>query len=257
MLAGIRRSISGASAKSCRTVISGVMSTAVRQGAVSVNPVREVQNIESRPANQPRALTATERIALVEKLRSDEAARRRDLPDLVFLMLATGARIGEALALVWSDVDLENGTVSITSTLIRVKGEGLLRKSTKTRTGERVLGLPLSAVAVLRRRFLTGARLDQPVFPDLRGGFRDPSNVSREIREARGDGELAWVTSHTFRKTAATILDQASLSARLIADQLGHARPSMTQDVYLGRHAVDDQAARALDHALRDTTPER
>jgi len=81
--------------------------------------------------------------------------------------------------------------------------------------------------------------------------------VSREFREARGEGELAWVTSHTFRKTAATILDQAALSARLIADQLGHARPSMTQDVYLTRHAVDDQAARALDRALRDTTSER
>jgi integrase len=46
-------------------------------------------------------------------------------------------------------------------------------------------------------------------------------------------------------------LDEAALSARLIADQLGHARPSMTQDVYLTRRAVDDQAARALDAVLR------
>ena len=36
-------------------------------------------------------------------------------------------------------------------------------------------------------------------------------------------GDLSWVTSHTFRKTAATILEEAALSARLIADQLGHA----------------------------------
>lgn len=40
---------------------------------------------------------------------------------------------------------------------------------------------------------------------------------------------LQSVTSHTFRKTTATILDAAGLSARQIADQLGHARPSMTQ----------------------------
>ena len=44
---------------------------------------------------------------------------------------------------------------------------------------------------------------------------------------------------HNFRKTTATHLDQAGLSARVIADQLGHARPSMTQDVYMGRKAVD------------------
>ena len=151
------------------------MGLAVRRGAVAVNPVREVENIGSQSVRAPRALTTSERIALVEQLRADEAARRRDLPDLVFFLLATGARIGEALAVVWSDVDLEGGTVSITSTLIRVKGEGLLRKPTKTRTGERVLGLPLSAVAVLRRRFMTGARLDQPVFPDYEEGSVIPA----------------------------------------------------------------------------------
>jgi integrase len=142
--------------------------------------------------------------------------------------------------------------VQITSTLVRVKGEGLLRKSTKSRAGERTLPLPVSAVAMLRQRFMAGARLDQPLFPDVLGGFRDPANVRRELREARGKETLAWITSHTFRKTAATILDEAALSARLVADQLGHSRPSMTQDVYLARRAVDSQAAVALEIALRD-----
>ena len=97
--------------------------------------------------------------------------------------------------------------------------------------------------------------LDQPLFPDAIGGFRDPANVRRELREARGEDTLAWITSHSFRKTTATILDEAALSARLVADQLGHSRPSMTQDVYLGRRAVDSQAAVALEAALRDALP--
>jgi integrase len=167
----------------------------------------------------------------------------------VFFMLATGVRIGEALAVVWSEVDFDTETVRITSTLVRVKGEGMLRKGTRSRAGERTLPLPLSAVAMLRRRFMTGARLDQPLFPSVRGGFRDPANVRRELREARGTETLAWITSHAFRKTAATILDGAALSARLVADQLGHSRPSMTQDVYLGRRAIDSQAALALEAA--------
>ena len=196
-----------------------------------------------------------ERVELIEQLQGDEKARRRDLPDLVFFMLSTGVRIGEALAALWSEVDLEVGTVRITSTLIRVRGEGLLRKRAKSRAGERTLPLPASAVAMLRRRFMTGARLDQPLFPDVFGGFRDPANVRRELREARGQEALAWITSHTFRKTAATILDEAALSARLVADQLGHSRPSMTQDVYLARRAVDSQAALALEIALRDIGP--
>lgn len=64
------------------------------------------------------------------------------------------------------------------------------------------------------------------------------------------------ITSHSFRKTAAAILDEAALSARLVADQLGHARPSMTQDVYMGRRTVDSQAALALEAALRDASRE-
>lgn len=210
----IRKQVSASTAKSCRSVISGVMGLGVRYGAIMANPVREVERIESRPKRQPRALTPAERLELLMQLQNDEKARRRDLPDLVFFMVATGVRIGEALAVLWSEVDFETGAVEITSTLIRVKGEGLLRKGTKSRAGERTLPLPPSALAVLRRRFMTGARLDQPLFPDVLGGFRDPANVRRELREARGNDALAWITSHTFRKTAATILTR--LRCRLV-----------------------------------------
>lgn len=52
-----------------------------------------------------------------------------------------------------------------------------------------------------------------PLFPDALGGWRDPSNLSRELRQARGGGEFAWVTNHVFRKTCATLLDERDLSA--------------------------------------------
>jgi len=54
-----------------------------------------------------------------------------------------------------------------------------------------------------------------------------------------------------FRKTAATEMDRAGLSARQIADQLGHSKVSMTQDHYLGRGAIGNDAANALDRAHR------
>ena len=57
-------------------------------------------------------------------------------------MIGTGVRIGEALAVDWSEVDLSAGTVDVSHTLIRVTGVGLVRKATKTETGERLLVLP-------------------------------------------------------------------------------------------------------------------
>jgi integrase len=63
---------------------------------------------------------------------------------------------------------------------------------------------------------------------------------------------MAWITSHAFRKTTATILDDAGQTARQIADQLGHARPSLTQDVYMGRKAKNPAAADALEMIADD-----
>ena len=57
------------------------------------------------------------------------------------------------------------------------------------------------------------------------------------------------MTSHVLRKTAATEMDQAGLTARQIADQLSHSKVSMTQDHYLGRRAVGKEAATALGRA--------
>jgi hypothetical protein len=75
-------------------------------------------------------------------------------------------------------------------------------------------------------------------------------NTRRDLRAALDRAGYDWATSHNFRKTTATLLDEAGLSARVIADQLGHARPSLTQDVYMGRKAVDVRAAEALEMAL-------
>jgi len=239
-----------ATAKIARTVISGVLGLAVRHGAIPSNPVRDIGRIASSPRRPPRALTTAERIEWISRLRADEDAVRKDLPDLCEWMLGTGVRIGEALAVSWDEVDLTAGRVEIEHTIIRITGVGLIRKGTKSTAGERTLPLPGFALAMLRRRKLaSGGR--GPVFPDSGGGWRDPSNTSRDLRNARGSGDFAWVTSHVFRKTTATELDRAGLSARQIADQLGHSKVSMTQDRYLGRRAVGKEAAEALDRAHR------
>ena len=253
-LAKTKKLVGVSTARTCRSIISGVMGLAVRAGAIRINPVREVSRIEGGPVKQPRALTSDEQAALRAHLFTAEKAIQWDLPDLVVFMLATGVRIGEALATIWGEFDPDAGTIRITSTLVRIKGEGLARKPTKSRAGKRTLLLPPSCVAVLQRRSVN-ARFDRPIFPDSVGGFRDPSNTSRCLREVlNGSSALAWITSHVFRKTTATTLDVAGMSARAVADQLGHSRPSMTQDVYLGRDMTNPLAARALETTLAPWT---
>jgi integrase len=63
---------------------------------------------------------------------------------------------------------------------------------------------------------------------------------------------LAWIRSHTFRKTTATALDRRGQTARQIADHLGQAQVSITQDVYMGRRIHNPSAADALDDEFAD-----
>ncbi|HSX67980.1 phage integrase central domain-containing protein [Nocardioides sp.] len=72
-----KREISPASARSCRSVISGVLGLAVRHGAIPANPAREIERIESRPRKEPRALTPAERVELLRRLRADEKGASR------------------------------------------------------------------------------------------------------------------------------------------------------------------------------------
>ncbi len=243
-LAAVRASHGPALAKMTKSVISGMCSLACRHDAMKSNPCRDVARIPSRPRRAPRSLTVDEVKAVRAWLSDDAKARERDLPELVAFMVATGLRIGEACAVSWPDVDLDAGTVTVRGTVLRVRGQGLVVSRPKSAAGERELELPSWCVALLRQRGPSSG----PVFAAPRSRtLRDPNNTRRDLREAFVAMGMSGVTSHAFRKTVATLMDEAGLSARSAADQLGHAKPSVTQDVYYGRKRRATGAAQVLE----------
>jgi len=237
-------------AKMTRSVLSGMCGLAARHDAIDRNPVRDAQVINHPRKATPKSLTVNEVRQLRALMTYDDKAVERDLPEFVSFMLATGLRIGEASAVTWAAVDLDADRVEVRGTVVRLKGQGLvLMPTTKTSAGMRMLALPSWCVQMLRARAARrGAdNIEDPVFPALKGGLRDPSNTQADLRDGLAWCGLPWVTSHVFRKTTATLLDNAGLSARAIADQLGHAQPSLTQNVYMGRKIASPEAARALE----------
>jgi integrase len=78
-------------------------------------------------------------------------------------------------------------------------------------------------------------------------GVRDPVNVENIWRQNRGRLGFEDVTTHALWKTAATGLDVAGMSARGIDEYLGHAKPSLTQDVYMSRNVGSAAAAEHLE----------
>lgn len=241
-------------AKTSRTVLSGVCGMAVRHGVLSSNPIRDVAPLERGWSERRRSLTVDEIKEWLTLLDNSSKAIRWDLPLLARLCLGTGLRIGEVLAIQWQDVDLGSGTLTVEHTIVRVTGEGLIRKRTKTSSSERDLVLPTWCLVLLKRRrkSLGDVAPETPLFPSRRGTWRDPSNTARALREVREGTDFSWVINHTHRRTLATVLDDQGVSARTIADQLGHSRPSMTQDVYMGRSKQSDVAATVLNDVLNE-----
>jgi len=199
-------------------VLSGMAGLAIRHDALEHNPLRDAGRLSpGKPKRVPRALSVAEIRELRAWLNDDEKARGRDLPDLVDMLLATGLRVGEALAVTWDAVNLPSGTVEVRGTVIRVKGQGLMIKSApKTRAGFRTLVLPSWAMEMLKLR--PYGRPDQTVFCSGPGGLRDRDNVISYLRAALNAAGFEWATSHTFRRTVATLMDQSGLSARAAAD---------------------------------------
>lgn len=236
-----------ATAKLCRQALSGICGWLVRRERLASNPVRDLTPLEQRRDKVARAMTPRDVQQWLAIVDGSEFARRWDLPELTRFMLVTGVRPGEALGVRWEDVDLEHATVSIEWTVIRLRGRGLVASRLKTTSSARVLVLPgWCRRMLIARRLRPGASVG-PVFPDKLGGFRDRNNVGAAYRKVKEGTRFEWVTPHAYRKTVATLVDSQGASARLIADQLGHSRVSMTQDVYMGRRAVQRDNADVLD----------
>ena len=251
-LDGVRLDKGAGTAKAARAVLSGMMGLAARSNAIQVNPVREVDRI-TKKATGARPIPLDELAPILEAVRGDEKLLQLDMVDLIEFVAGTGTRISEAVAVAWDDVNLAAGTVTIRANVVRATGRGVIRQDhSKTDAGTRTITLPGALVGILGdRRVRSGPNPHGLVFPTVLGNIRDPRNTARDWADARKRLSIDDYTFHSFRKTVATALDQAGLSARDIAEYLGHADPSLTMGVYMSKMVGGSRASSALDGVLR------
>jgi integrase len=233
-----------ATAKKAKSVLHGVIGYAVDNGVLSSDATRQVRTVTSTAAkskvrDHTRAMTRSERDHVIDAtllaarepgLNPRTRRKRRTTADFIAFLAGTGARIDEARRVRWRDVNLERGRVYL--------------RGTKSETSDRWLNLPDWLVEQLAARAADcGAEGYVFAAPAQRDPERvwDQSNSAGAVRAALDACGLTWAVPHTFRRTVATLLDQANLPIARIADQLGHADVSMTARVYLGRDLKGDK----------------
>ncbi|MBB2943212.1 integrase [Actinoplanes lutulentus] len=251
-------------AKGAKVALSQMFALAVRHGAIPTNPVRDTGRLR-KPRREVTALETkqleTVRTAIrtwQEPVPGKPGPRHTgDLADIIDLMLATGARIGEILAVRWSDLDLSKSrpVLTISGTLVYVKGRGVFRQGwTKSEAGYRTIVLPGFAVGMLLARKLTAAENEHDaVFASRNGTWLQPNNVRRQWRQARADTDLTWVTPHTFRKTVATLIDEEA-NTKSAAAQLGHGSEEVTATYYIAKPAIAPDNSEILERLGADRT---
>ena len=231
----IAESSGPSAAKLRRTLLMHMWELAIRHGAADSNAPKAARP----PAPLKSAVTApgSERINEIRELLAEYDARpttSSSLADYADLLIATGARTSELLALRWGDVDFDAATVTIAATLTRdsVSGKVIRQEHTKTDAGMRLLHLPAFAVGVLLERRTHS--VNDIVFTGETNEQLTTENLLRSWRTALKDSPCAGVTPRAFRKAVATALDRA-IGAEAAGQQLGHVDSSVTKAHYIER----------------------
>ena len=230
-----------------RTVLMQSCALGVRWGLLDYNPVRETKK-PPRSTSDKRTLTLDDIRVLMqrtidwqnEREGKGGAPRGQDTSTIVSLLLATGERTGEVLAIRWEDVAYLDdrsrpAEVTISGT---VNKNGRRKALPKTASGFRVVKLPEWAREELLSQRERGLPFDL-VFPTRNGTPRRPRNVNRSWQAIRGD-DYEWVVPRTFRKTTGTAVERVH-GADAAAKQLGHSSPDVTRKHYINRaHEAGD-----------------
>ena len=211
--------------------VKALLATAHEEGVIRGNPAAGL-----RLVSQPSQAEAEDK---VKALSEDELRRLlEEIPPnrrLFFEFLAhTGLRIGEALALRWSDVDFNRRLVSVERRFYRGTSA-----PPKSKYGRRKVRLSQGMARDLEERWLFIDDVEALVFPSDAGTVINSSNLMQRVLKPAGRrAGVPWVGFHTFRHTCATMLFRSGANAVAVQKQMGHHSPAFTLATYV--HFLDD-----------------
>jgi len=252
-----QNALSYSTVKKVYVALNACCKHALVDGTVLKNPCTGViLPSQGERTKQITAFSAEEILLLQNELmRKDEHGNDAYYYAPVFLlMLHTGMRMGETLALTWDDVDFTNHTVSVTKNSIMVKNrdqsgqssggyEAAIQNSTKTASGNRVIPLNRKAeeaLAELRKR-----KTSQYVVENSRGNTVLPSNLERSFHAVLQNCGLGKHGVHVLRHTFASMLFGKGVDGKVISQLLGHASVKITYDIYV--HIMPKEIAHVTD----------
>jgi integrase len=245
-----------ASGKTARMIanISRVVKYGVSVGICEINPfdsITKPKNLLKNINNTKIKYYSKEQLSIFLGKLNDERKKKsksfgmnryyRNCQYYLFWLLAyTGVRIGEAYSLLWSDVDLEKETISVTKTTTLKKDGSLIIGPPKTNSSNRTIPIDKKTLSLikewhsLQREFFLANGLAQQkrIFPKFDGGIQANSVAYIASKKIAEKCNLPSIGCHGFRHTHATLLFEAGVNPKTVQARLGHSDISMTLGFY-------------------------
>ena len=247
-------SVSATTARKLYVICSSVFSFAVKQGYIKDNPCKNVILPKQEKTDKRKSLTEEE---IPEFLKLFEGYSV--LNTAVKVLLCTGMRSGELLALRWSDIDFNNSTISINGTLSDVGGKHFIT-APKTATSKRIIGMNDSVKGLLLEHREHQRELENicknghfdMVFTSETGNYKDRSNLNTSFKRRLKGTEFEFMTLHKLRHSTATFLLNTGVDLKIVSEHLGHSDVSVTAMIYTDvLESTKRKTAQILDFVMK------
>ena len=228
-----------------------ILQYGVTMQAIQHNPARDViiPRKQQNKEHKVKFFSNQELKQFLEYLDNLDLSSYENLFDYVLYktLLASGCRIGEALALEWSDIDLKKGIISISKTLNRYQETN----TPKSKAGLREIDIDKATVSLLKQykkrqqvQSWQLGRSERIVFTPFTTKYAYACLLRKRLQGHFKSAGVPDISFHGFRHTHATIMLYAGIEAKDLQYRLGHSNISMTLNTYV--HATKEGAKKAV-----------
>ena len=174
-----------------------------------------------------------------------DAAEQRGALPMFYLELVTGLRKGEITALLWSDLDTLNKTISVSKQYVKKPNGELTLSRPKTETSVRKISIPQDAIDLLIAEH--SKHPENPyMFPSpATGEMYYPDSVVNLHKKILNDAGLPHIRFHDLRHTFATLALQNGVDVKTVSSMLGHYDAGFTLRTYT--HATRQMQQKAAE----------
>lgn len=205
----------------CR-IFKRMLNYAVDQKILVSNPYNGITIRQRKPTLKVSAYTEEEQSVLIPYLKSNIDPKNA----VLYLLITTGMRVGEALALNVEDVNLKKKNITINKTMVLLNGSAFIQQKPKTSSSDRIIYISDNTVKYLKS-YIDLYGPNDCLFENL-----NQYSIRDRFKSICSSLNIQYRRVHGLRHTWATRALEKGIDIKTVSTLLGHANVLTTMNIY-------------------------